>query len=45
MYKSEYEIKMPDQKQLDAFRNLLTGARRRERLSVPKQLAEVRPID
>lgn len=45
LYKSEYEIKMPDQKQLDAFRNLLTGARRRERLSVPKQLAEVRPID
>ena len=45
LYKSEYEIKLPDQEQLDAFRNLLTDARLRERLSVPKQLAEVRLID
>jgi hypothetical protein len=44
LYKSEYEIRMPNQKQLDAFRNLLTSASRRERLSVPKQLAEVRLI-
>jgi len=45
LYKNEYELKMPDQEQLDAFRNLLTGARQRERFSVPKQLAEVRLID
>ena len=45
LYKSNCEIRMPGQEQLDAFRNLLTGARRRERLSVPKQLAEVRLID
>lgn len=44
LYKSQFEIKMPDQGQLDAFRNLLTGARRRGRLSVPKHLAEVRLI-
>lgn len=44
-YKSNSEIKMPDQEQLVAFRNLLTGARRRERLSVPKELAEVRLTD
>jgi len=45
LYKSEYEIKMPDREQLDAFRNLLIGARRRERLIVPKQLAELIETD
>ena len=45
LYKSESEINMPDQDQIDAFRGLLTGARRRERLGVPKVLAEVRLIN
>ena len=45
LYKSESEINMPDQDQIDAFRSLLTGARRRERLSVPKKLAEVRLVN
>ena len=42
LYKSESEIKVPDQGQLDAFRNLLASAGGREKLGVPKQLAEVR---
>jgi len=41
LYKNQSEIKMPDQGQLDAFRNLLIGARRRARPNVPKNLAEV----
>jgi len=41
LYKSESEIEMPDQEQLDAFRNLLVSARRRKKLRVPKQLAEL----
>ena len=45
LYKSESEIKMPDQGQLDTFRSLLINARQRERLRVPKQLAEVRLIN
>jgi len=42
LYKGESEIKVPDQEQLDAFRDLLASARGRERLRVPKELAEVR---
>lgn len=45
LYKDESEIKMPNQGQLDTFRNLLTSARRREKLRVPKQLAEVGQVD
>ena len=45
LYKSESEIDMPHQDEIDAFRSLLTGARRRERLGVPKRLAEVRLVD
>lgn len=44
LYKNESEIEMPDQQQLDAFRDLLSGARRREKLKLPKQVAEVRQI-
>jgi len=42
LYKSESEIKVPDQTQLDTFRNFLASARGRGKLRVPKQLAEVR---
>jgi len=41
LYKRESEIKVPDQGQLDTFRNLLASARGRGKLRVPKQLAEV----
>ena len=44
MYKSESEIKMPDQEQLDVFRNLLASARRRGKLRVSKHLTEVSQI-
>lgn len=44
LYKSESEIRMPDQEKLDAFRNLLASARRREKLRVSQQLAEVRRV-
>ena len=42
LYRSESEIKVPDQGQLATFRNLLASARGRGNLKVPKQLAEVR---
>jgi hypothetical protein len=42
LYKDEREIRMPDQPRLDAFRNLLFGARRKEKLRIPKQMAQVR---
>lgn len=42
LYKSEPEIKIPDQGQLDNFRDLLSGARRRERSRVSMELVEVR---
>ena len=42
LYKNESEIEMPDQQQLDAFRDLLSRARRKEKLKVPKQVAEAR---
>ena len=42
LYKSESEIQVPDQEQLDTFRNLLASARGRGKLRVPKELAEVR---
>jgi hypothetical protein len=45
LYKSESEINMPDQDQIDAFRSLLIGARGRERLGVSRELAEVRLVD
>ncbi|KAF9646854.1 hypothetical protein BDM02DRAFT_3099124 [Thelephora ganbajun] len=41
LYKSESEIKIPDQGQLDDFRNLLFSAKRREKAGMPKQLAEL----
>lgn len=41
LYKSESKIKMPDQQQLDAYRNLLFCARSKERLGVPKWVAEL----
>lgn len=42
LYKSETEIKVPDQAQLDTFRNFLASARGRGKLRVPRPLAEVR---
>ena len=45
LYKDESDIKMPDQGQLETFRNLLSGARQRGKPSVPKELSEVRQIN
>jgi len=41
LYKSESEVEMPNQAQLDAFRSLLTDARRREGPRISKHLAEL----
>lgn len=45
LYKHEPEVKMPEHGHVDVFRNFLSGARQREKLRVPKQLAEVRKIN
>ena len=45
LYKSNSEINIPGKERLDAFRNLLFGARQREKLRIPEQLAKVKRIN